>query len=252
MKTIIKVDDVCTKFGNHVVHDGVSIHINEGEIYGILGGSGSGKSTLMREIIMLQPFDSGSIEVLGKSLRHISYEQKMWLVKKTAVLFQFGALYSSLNVLENISVPLLEYTDLPQEFIEHIVMSKLVMVGLKKETAYLFPSELSGGMKKRVALARALAMEPKILFLDEPTSGLDPLSAENFDRLIRELSVLMQMSVVMVTHDLHTIEHVLDRFCLIYDKKILFEGTLDEAKAFEHFALREYFSAGGMRAWKKE
>ena len=240
MSAIIKVRDVVTKFGSKLIHDKVNITINEGEVYGILGGSGSGKTTLLREIIMLQHFKSGSIEILGKKVGKMSYKDEMELKKQWAVLFQFGALYSSLNVVENVSLPLLEYTNLPKEVIEKVALSKLKMAGLKDEAAYLFPSELSGGMKKRVALARALVMDPKILFLDEPTSGLDPVSAENFDRLIRELATLLGLSVVMVTHDLHTIEHVLDRFCIIYDKKILFEGSLEEAKKFEHYAIREF------------
>ncbi len=239
-KDIIEVKDVTTKFGKHVVHDKISISVREGEIYGILGGSGSGKTTLLREIILLQKFQSGSIEVLGKKIGQMSHADIIWLKKNWSVLFQFGALYSSLNVLENVSIPLIEYTNLPKEVITEIALSKLKMAGLKKEATYLFPSELSGGMKKRAALARALVMDPKILFLDEPTSGLDPVGAENFDILIKEIATLLKLTVVIVTHDLHTIEHVLDRFCIIYDKKILFEGTLDEAKKFKHYAIREF------------
>ncbi len=237
---VIKVKDVTTKFGKHVVHDKISIDVKEGEIYGILGGSGSGKTTLLREIILLQKFQSGSIEILGKKIGQMSYSDTIWLKKNWSVLFQFGALYSSLNVLENVSIPLIEYTNLPKEVITEIALSKLKMAGLKKEATYLFPSELSGGMKKRAALARALVMDPKILFLDEPTSGLDPVGAENFDILIKEIATLLKLTVVIVTHDLHTIEHVLDRFCIIYDKKILFQGTLDEAKKFKHYAIREF------------
>ncbi len=240
MSPLIKVRDVVTRFGDKLVHDGVSIDIKEGEVYGILGGSGSGKSTLMREIIMLQDFHGGSIEVMGKQIKNISYADSMELKKNWAMLFQFGALYSSLNVIENVSIPLVEYTKLPAQMIEQIALSKLKMSGLKEEATYLFPSELSGGMKKRVALARALAMEPKIIFLDEPTSGLDPVSAENFDRLIRELASLLKLTVVMVTHDLHTIEHVLDKFCIIHEKKILFEGTREEALASENYVVREF------------
>ena len=238
--TIIKVKDVVTQFGKKVVHDKISLEIKEGEIYGILGGSGSGKTTILREMIMLQKFKSGSIEILGKKIDEISHSEAVELKKNWSVLFQFGALYSSLNILENVSIPLIEYTDLPKELIEYIALSKLKMSGLKKEATYLFPSELSGGMKKRAALARALAMDPKILFLDEPTSGLDPVGAENFDRLIKELATLLKLTVVIVTHDLHTIEHVLDRFCIIFEKKILFEGTLKEAKEFKHYAIQEF------------
>lgn len=240
MNSIIKVRDVVTRFGPKLVHNGINIDIRKGEVYGILGGSGSGKSTLMREIIMLQEFHSGNIEVMGKSIKNISYNDMSEIKKKWAVLFQFGALYSSLNVIENVSSPLVEYTNLLPEIIEQIALSKLKMAGLKSEATYLFPSELSGGMKKRVALARALAMEPEIIFLDEPTSGLDPVSAENFDRLIRELATLLNLTVVMVTHDLHTIEHVLDRFCIIHEKKILFEGNRKEAKEFNHYVVRDF------------
>jgi len=243
-KVIIKVKDVTTKFGTHVVHDNISINVKEGEIYGILGGSGSGKTTLLREITLLQKFQSGSIEVLGKKIGKMSHSDVMWLKKNWSILFQFGALYSSLNVLENVSIPLVEYTSLPKEVITEIALSKLKMAGLKKEATYLFPSELSGGMKKRAALARALVMDPRILFLDEPTSGLDPVGAENFDILIKEIATLLKLTVVIVTHDLNTIEHVLDRFCIIYDKKILFEGTLDEAKKFKHYAIREFLKLG--------
>ncbi|NOX15796.1 MAG: ATP-binding cassette domain-containing protein [Epsilonproteobacteria bacterium] len=237
---MIKVKNVTTRFGKKVVHDDISLSVKEGEVYGILGGSGSGKTTLMREIIMLQKFKSGQIEVLGQNIRKLSHNEIARLKKNWSVLFQFGALYSSLNVIENVSIPLIEYTNLPKDLIEGIALSKLKMSGLKKEATYLFPSELSGGMKKRASLARALALDPKILFLDEPTSGLDPVGAENFDRLIRELASLLKLTVVIVTHDLHTIEYVLDRFCIIFEKKILFEGTFEEAKKFEHYAIREF------------
>jgi len=227
MNPVITVENIVTKFGNTVIHDGVSFHVNKSEIFGILGGSGAGKSTLMRQMLMLQKFHSGKIEILGHSLKNINSHTADKLRQKWAVLFQFGALYSSLNVLENISLPLIEYTDLPKELIENMAMTKLSMVGLPTTAAYLYPSELSGGMKKRVGLARALALDPELLFLDEPTSGLDPASAEAFDRLIVELRDMFGFSVVIVTHDLDTIKSALDRFIILYDKKVCFDGDYE-------------------------
>jgi len=237
---IISAHDIVTQFGKKVVHDKVSIEIHEGEIYGILGGSGSGKSTLLREIVMLQTFKSGTIDILGYRIGSLTYAQMEALRKNWAVLFQFGALYSSLNVLENVSISLIEHTDIPMEVIEQIALSKLKMTGLNPEATYLFPSELSGGMKKRVALARALVMDPKVLFLDEPTSGLDPIGAENFDILIREIASLLKLTVVIVTHDLHTIKRVLDRFCILQNKKIVFEGNYKEAIQSENYTIKEF------------
>jgi len=229
MREIIKVKDVVTKFGSRIIHDGVSISIKEGEIYGILGASGSGKSTLLREMILLEHPYRGVIEIFGKNIQKISFKEELELKKRWGVLFQFGALFSSLNVIENVSVVLEEYTDLPAEFIYKTALSKLKLTGLKEEAVYLMPKNLSGGMVKRAALARALALDPEILFLDEPTSGLDPVSARAFDSLILELHSLFKQTVVMVTHDPQTIANVLERFCILIDKKVVFEGTFEEA-----------------------
>lgn len=245
MKQIIKIEDVVTRFGRNVVHDRVSFSIKKGEIYGLLGGSGSGKSTLLREMIMLQKYNSGKVFILDKELKKISSKEKEALRKKWGVLFQFGALFSSLNVLENVGITLKEYTKLPKSLIEEIAHTKLKMVGLPPKAATLFPSELSGGMKKRVGLARALAMDPELLFLDEPTSGLDPASAEAFDRLIVELRNMLGLTVVMVTHDLDTIKNALDRFIIIHNKKILIEGNYEEAINYEHYAIRDFFKTKG-------
>jgi phospholipid/cholesterol/gamma-HCH transport system ATP-binding protein len=237
---VITVENIVTKFDNTVIHDGVSFHVNKSEIFGILGGSGAGKSTLMRQMLMLQKFHSGKIEILGESLKNINNETANKLRQKWAVLFQFGALYSSLSVLENITLPLIEYTSLPKELIENMAMTKLSMVGLPSTSANLYPSELSGGMKKRVGLARALALDPELLFLDEPTSGLDPASAEAFDDLIVELREMLGFTVVIVTHDLDTIKSALDRFIVLHDKKVCFDGNYDDAKKSDVPYLKDF------------
>jgi phospholipid/cholesterol/gamma-HCH transport system ATP-binding protein len=229
MKEIIKVQNLTTKFGKKIVHDNISISVREGEIYGILGASGSGKSTLLREMIMLEHSFTGTIEIMGKNISKLSFKEEIELKKKWGVLFQFGALFSSMNVLENVSVVLEEYTSLPKDLITKTALSKLKLTGLKEEAAFLMPKNLSGGMVKRAALARALALDPEILFLDEPTSGLDPVSAREFDSLLLELHSFFRQTVVMVTHDPQTIANVLERFCILIDKKVIFEGTFEEA-----------------------
>lgn len=242
MKPIIEVKDIVTDFGENRVHDGLNFTINEGEIFGLLGGSGAGKSTLLRQMIMLQKPTSGSIILMGKPIGKLTMQQREEVQRNTGVLFQFGALFSSLNVLENISITLKEYTDLPDDIIKDIALAKLKMVGLPPHSAYLFPSELSGGMKKRVGLARALAMDPKILFLDEPTSGLDPKSARSFDQLISELKHMLNLTIIMVTHDLETIAYSLDRFIIINEKKILLEGSMEDVRKIKtHPAIANFF-----------
>lgn len=244
MTPIINVKDVITDFGDNRVHDGLSFTINEGEIFGLLGGSGAGKSTLLRQMIMLQKPTSGSIVLMGKPIGKLTMKQRDEVQRSTGVLFQFGALFSSLNVLDNIGITLKEYTDLPDDIIKDIAMAKLKMVGLPPHAAHLFPSELSGGMKKRVGLARALAMDPKILFLDEPTSGLDPKSARSFDQLILELKHMLNLTIIMVTHDLETIAYSLDRFIIINEKKILLEGSMEDVRKIkDHPAIVNFFTS---------
>ncbi|QOG13010.1 ABC transporter ATP-binding protein [Arcobacter sp. FWKO B] len=224
---IIEAKNIVTTFGTNIVHNGVSFHINKGEIYGLLGGSGSGKTTLLRQMILLQKPTSGNMIVLDKDISNLTLEEENELRLQWGVLFQFGALFSSISVLENIMFPLKEYTKLPDFFIKKLALLKLQMVGLSKEVATLYPSELSGGMKKRVALARALSLDPKLLFLDEPTSGLDPSSARAFDKLILELRDLLDITIVVVTHDKDTISNVLDRFVILGDKKVQAEGSFE-------------------------
>ena len=223
---IIEVRNLRTVFGKKVVHDGLDLSVGKGEIYGLLGPSGCGKTTLMRKMVMLEPVGSGTIRVLGYDLGSIKQEEAQKLRQNWGVLFQFGALFSSLNLAENVARPLIEYTDLPKNMIDEIVAFKLQLVGLKPQDATLYPSQISGGMKKKAGLARALAMDPELLFLDEPTSGLDPISAREFDRLIVKLRDLFDLTIVMVSHDLHSIKTTMDRFAIIDNKKIVYEGDL--------------------------
>ncbi len=226
---MIKVKNLSTSFNDKMVHDNISLEINKGEIYGILGGSGSGKTTLLRQIIMLDKIQKGEITILEQNINNLKIKQREFIKRNWGVLFQFGALFSSLNVVENVGIMLKEYTKLPKDLIDDIAYTKLKMVGLDLKVGKLYPEELSGGMKKRVALARALALDPQILFLDEPTSGLDPSSAKAFDDLILDLREMLDLTVVIITHELNTIRNVLDRFSIISNTKIAFSGTYEEA-----------------------
>ena len=241
MNTVIKVEDVVTRFGERTIHDGMNLHIDENEIYAILGESGSGKSVLMKEMIMLLEPNEGEVTVLGKKLTNIGYKDAQQLRSDWGVLFQFGALYSSLSVAENIEVQLKEYTHISKKMRDRLVQSKLALVGLEPHVGSLYPSELSGGMVKRAALARALAMEPKLLFLDEPTSGLDPIGARNFDALIVELRDLLGITVVMITHDLESIFSIVDRMAVLADKHVVAEGTLENVLQSQHPFVEKFF-----------
>jgi phospholipid/cholesterol/gamma-HCH transport system ATP-binding protein len=243
--TVIEVSDVVTRFGENVVHNGVNLSVRHGEIYGLLGGSGSGKTTLLKQMIMLLRPQSGEINVLGQKLSTITRTDAAILRRNWGVLFQSGALYSSLTVAENVGIKLREYTDLPIKLIQDIVRMKINMVGLPESAAELYPAELSGGMVKRAALARALVMDPALLFLDEPTSGLDPVGAEAFDNLILELREILGLTVVMVTHDLDSIWTIVDRFAVLGEKKVIAEGTLNEIIENPQPIVRQFF--GGVR-----
>lgn len=239
---IIEGKNLTIAYGKKVMHDNVSFHVKKSEIYGFLGGSGSGKTTLMKTLFYLKEPNSGVVEIFGKDIWALNSADKMKLKLKCGVMFQFGALYSSMNILDNIGVLLREYSDIPDKIINEISMFWLQKVGLNKETATLFPSELSGGMKKRASLARALVLSPEILFLDEPNSGLDPMSARAFDKLICDLRDSLGLTVVMVTHDIDSIFSVLDRFLIIENKKIIFEGNVEEIKDLKNNPLDELFN----------
>ena len=242
--SIISVRDVYTQFGEEIIHSGLNLDINEGEIYGLLGPSGCGKTTLLREMVMLQEFKKGKIEVLGENIQNLSTKSAQALRREWGVLFQAGALFSSLSVHDNIALPLIEYTDLSKKMIDEIVAFKINLVGLKSSDATLFPSQISGGMKKKAGLARALAMDPKLLFLDEPTSGLDPISAREFDELILKLRNNLHLTIVMVSHDLHSIYDTLDRVAIIDNKKIVYEGLLDDVSTSNSDFVQTFFQEG--------
>ncbi|MDD2905620.1 MAG: ATP-binding cassette domain-containing protein [Sulfurimonas sp.] len=241
MGAAIEVQNLKTVFGSKIVHESLNLTINTGEIYGLLGPSGCGKTTLLREMVMLERYHSGNINILGYDLSAIGSEEAQKLRREWGVLFQAGALFSSLTLRENIALPLVEYTDLSATMIEEIVRFKINLVGLKRSDANLYPSQISGGMKKKAALARALAMDPKLLFLDEPTSGLDPISARDFDALILELRSLLGLTIVMVSHDLQSIYDTLDRVAIIDHKKIAYEGTLDNIKSVDSKFIKTFF-----------
>jgi phospholipid/cholesterol/gamma-HCH transport system ATP-binding protein len=238
---IIKIENLSTAFGENIVHNNISFSINEKEIFGVLGGSGSGKTVLVKQIVMLNEIQKGTIKIFDKDISNLSLEENQNIKQQFSYVFQFGALYSFLNVIENISVMLKEYTNLPADLIEKIAYTNLEIVGLPKNCAKLYPSQISGGMKKRVALARSLALEPKILFLDEPTSGLDPSSTQKINELILYLRDVLNMTIVIITHDLETIKTVLDRF-VILKKDIIFNGNIKEAMNSDDEFIKDFLT----------
>ena len=237
---MVKIKNLSTSFDDNNVHDNISLEIKKGEIYGILGGSGSGKTTLLRQIIMLDSIQKGDITLLGHDIKTLNFKQRDYIKKNWGVLFQFGALFSSLNVIENIGILLKENSKLPDDIIKDIAYTKLKMVGLDEKVGTLYPDELSGGMKKRVALARSLALDPKILFLDEPTSGLDPASAKAFDSLIVNLRDMLDLTVVVITHDLNTIKNALDKFSILSNGKIILTGNYKDAMNLDNDTIKKF------------
>jgi len=236
--SVVEVRGLVTKFGEQVVHDNLDFDLHAGEIVGLVGGSGSGKSVLLRTILGLFTPAEGTVTIkAGTGRSHSNW----------GVLFQNGALFSGLSVFDNVALSIRENADLPEDEITELVLAKLRMVGLPNETALKMPSELSGGMVKRVALARSLALDPEILFLDEPTAGLDPIAAASFDELIRKLRDVFNLSVLIITHDLDTLTSTCDRIAMLVDKKIT-TGTLQEMVESDHPWIKEYFTGPRMRA----
>ena len=240
-EVILSVKDLTVGFGDHLVLDKLNLDIYRGEILGFVGASGAGKSVLMRTVLRLLPRRGGTIHILGAVFDLASEAERLALDMRLGVLFQQGALFSSLTVLENIQVPMREYLDLPQAMMDDLARLKIELVGLAPEAAEKFPSELSGGMIKRAALARALALDPDLVFLDEPTSGLDPIGAAEFDELIAKLRDTLGLTVYMVTHDLDSLFSVCDRIAVLGKKRVLVEGTIEDMLAFDDPWVQSYF-----------
>ncbi|GHH20797.1 ABC transporter ATP-binding protein [Sphingomonas glacialis] len=246
---VIVVRGLKNGFGEQIVHDGLDLSVRRGEIFGVVGGSGTGKSVLMRSIIGLQTPMAGEIEVFGESTIEREETELTNLTKRWGVLFQGGALFSTLTVAENVQVPLREfYPGLDPALLDEIAAYKVVMTGLPADAGPKFPAELSGGMRKRAGLARALAMDPELLFLDEPTAGLDPIGAAAFDELIASLQKTLGLTVFLITHDLDTLYAICDRVAVLADKKVIAVGTIDELLALDHPWIQEYFKGPRGRA----
>jgi len=246
-EVVLRLRGVRTQFGDHIIHDNLDFDVFRGEIVGLVGGSGTGKSVLLRTIIGLNRHTKGTIEVLGVDTAGLHGKTERELQARTGVQFQDGALFSSLSVTENIIVPIREHVGLEEQLMRDIAALKVAMVGLPPDTGDKKPSELSGGMRKRASLARALALDPELLFLDEPTAGLDPIGAAHYDELVKGLSRNLGLTVLMVTHDLDSLYAICDRIAVLLDKRVVV-GTMDELLAYDHPWVREYFHGPRGRA----
>jgi phospholipid/cholesterol/gamma-HCH transport system ATP-binding protein len=245
----IVVEGLVNRFGSQTVHEDLDLKVRRGEILGVVGGSGTGKSVLMRSIIGLQPPTEGEIRVFGKSMTEGDPDAEIGVRNRWGVLFQGGALFSTLTVGENVQVPLKQFfPDISPELLDEIARFKTVLSGLPEEAAGKFPNELSGGMKKRAGLARALALDPELLFLDEPTAGLDPIGAAAFDRLTRELKETLGLTVFLITHDLDTLHEICDRVAVLADKKVIAVDTVPNLMQLDHPWIQEYFNGPRGRA----
>jgi len=251
-QTVIEISKVSTRFGDHVVHTGLDLEVRSGEIFALIGGSGSGKSTLLREMILLQRPNEGSIRVLGVDLHEIADNAALALRQRWGVMFQHGGLFGSLTVKENVGLPLREHTGLDDVLIDEIAAWKLAMTGLQPEVGAQYPSELSGGMMKRASLARALALDPELLFLDEPTAGLDPDSAGEVDQLVRRLRELFGLTIVMITHDLDLLWQLADRVAVLAEGKVQGVGSMTELSQMDNPAIRKFFDGPRGRAAQEQ
>jgi phospholipid/cholesterol/gamma-HCH transport system ATP-binding protein len=247
-EAVVEMNQVVTRFGDHVVHQGVDLSVRRAEIFSVIGGSGSGKSTLLREMILLQKPTQGTVRVLGVPLENISDNDALALRQRWGVMFQHGGLFGSLTVLENIGLPLREHTDLGNTLIDEIAHWKLSMAGLRPEVAGQYPPELSGGMMKRASLARALALDPELLFLDEPTAGLDPNSAAGVDDLVRTLRDLYGLTIVMITHDLDLLWRVADRVAVLGDGTVQATGSMQELAGSDKPLIKLFFDGPRARS----
>ena len=248
---VIRVRGLANRFGTQVVHEHLDLDVHRGEILGVVGGSGTGKSVLLRSIVGLRHPDAGEVQVFGENLPSLPTERRSQLERRFGVLFQRGALFSSQTMAENVAMPLIEHAGLSREQAEQLATVKLALAGLPRGTEYKLPAELSGGMVKRAALARALALDPEILFLDEPTAGLDPIAAAAFDQLIVTMRNAMGLTVFLVTHDLDTLYTICDRVAVLAQKKVLVAGSLDAVADTDDPWVQMYFHGPRGRAAKK-
>jgi phospholipid/cholesterol/gamma-HCH transport system ATP-binding protein len=242
---VIELSDVGTRLGGKVVHEGIDLRVERGEVLALVGGSGSGKTTLLREIIGLQRATEGSITVLGQNLAEARAADWAELRRRWGVLFQGGALFTNMTVFENVALPLQELRALDASMIEELVLQKITAVGLEVDDAGKLPAELSGGMVKRAGLARALALEPELLLLDEPTSGLDPVASDSFVRLVDTLRRQLDLTVLLITHDLDTLADLCDRVAVLADRTLVAVGPVGEVSSVDHPFVQEFF--GGRR-----
>lgn len=247
-QNIIEVRGLRTQFDDFVVHDNLDLDVYPGEILGVVGGSGTGKSVLMRAIIGLKPPSAGVVRVFGENYYEANEETRLSIERRWGVLFQGGALFSSLTVAQNVMAPIREHLHLEGELAKDMAALKISMVGLPAEAGAKYPSELSGGMRKRAGLARALALDPELVFLDEPTAGLDPIGAAKFDELIVNLKESLGLTVFMVTHDLDTLHAACDRVAVLAEKRVISCGALEEVRRADHPWIQEYFSGPRGRA----